>query len=130
VRNIFTRGEDMAKKAPAKKAAEATTKAAAKTPAKKVAAKPAKKPSSTPRKPPPPKKPPAPRSGGEGGSVTFTVRVSPGSLTLEYDGSAPQDFEMLLFVKDEAQARRAQDCIDAMGLRKLVVALGKAYGSP
>jgi hypothetical protein len=120
----------MATKAPAKKAAKKATKkpgAAGKTPTKKVVAKPAKKP---PAKPPkPPKKPPAPR-GGKGGSVTYTVRVSPGSLTLEYDGSAPQDFEMLLFVKDEKQARRAQECIDAMGLRMLVVAFGKAYGFP
>lgn len=126
----------MAKKAPAKKAAKkvaakpakkATT--AAKAPVKKAIAKPPKKPAPKPPKAPPPKKPPAARSG-EGGSVTFTVRVSATSLTLEYEGGEPQDFNMLLFVKDEEQARRAQDCIDAMGLRKLVVGVAKAYGNP
>ena len=49
---------------------------------------------------------------------------------MEYDGGAAQDYEMVLFVKDEEQARRAQDCIDEIGLRKLVVAVAKTYMAP
>ena len=106
-----------AKKTPAKTAAKKAKKpaAAAKAPAKKVPAK-------------PPRKPPAPRSGT--GPVTFTVRVGAGSLTMEYEGGAAQDYEMVLFVRDEEQARRAQECIDAMSLRKLVIAIAKTYTSP
>ena len=119
----------MAKKAPAKKAA--TKKAASKKAAtKKVAAKAAKKPAPKPPKKPPPKKPPAPRTGEGGGLVTFTVRVGPSSLTMEYDGGVPQDYEMVLFVKDEEQVQRAQDCIDRMGLRKLVIGIAKTYVDP
>ena len=115
----------MAKKAPAKKAA--TKKAAA---TKKVAAKAAKKPAPKPPKKPPPKKPPAPRNGEGGGPVTFTVRVGQSSLTMEYEGGVPQDYEMVLFVKNEEQAQRAQDCIDRMGLRKLVIGIAKTYVDP
>ena len=49
---------------------------------------------------------------------------------MTYGDNQPQDFDMVLFVKDEEQARRAQDCIDEMGLRKLVVAIAKTYINP
>lgn len=130
VRGSFTSGEDMAKNALAakatKKAAKKAAKKATKVPAKKVAAKPATKPPPNPAKPP--RKPPPPRSGP--GPVTFTVRVGQASLTMEYDGGVAQDYEMVLFVKDEKQAQRAQECIDELGLRKLVVAIAKAYVEP
>jgi len=105
-----TKSASKAPKKATKKPAVAT-----KAPAKKVAAKP-------PRKYPP--------ARGAPGPVTFTVQVGEGSLTMAYDGSAAQDYEMVLFVRDEEQARRAQECIDAMSLRKLVVAIAKTYTRP
>ena len=142
VARIFTPGEDMAKNAAAAKATKKAAKktaakktAAKKAPAKKVPAKKAtKKPAVATKAPakkvaakPPRKSPPA---RGAPGPVTFTVQVGEGSLTMAYDGSAAQDYEMVLFVRDEEQARRAQECIDAMSLRKLVVAIAKTYTRP
>ena len=116
----------MAKNVAAAKAAKKTAakkSAAQKTPEKTAAKKATKKPAAKP-----PRKPPAPRSGP--GPVTFTVRVGAGSLTMEYEGGSAQDYEMVLFVKNEDEARRAQDCIDAMALRKVVVAIAKTYIKP
>jgi hypothetical protein len=137
VARIFTPGEDMAKNAPAAKATKKAAKktAAKKVPAKKTAAKKATRKPAAAAKPPAKKvgaKPPrkAPPTRGGPGPVTFTVEVGQGSLTMAYDGSEAQDYEMVLFVRDEEQARRAQECIDAMSLRKLVVAIAKTYTRP
>ena len=126
----------MAAKAPAKKkalkgqsgksASPAAAKKAVKPPAKKAAKTAAK---AAAKKPPGKPGKPAPRRT-RSGAVTFIVQVSDAYLTMEYDGSPSQAYEMVLFVKDEEQARSATEFVRSLGLREIVIGTAKAYSKP
>lgn len=128
------------KKAPAKKSAKArkpAAKAAKKTTAKKSAGPAVKKKAAAPAKPaakkasrkPAKKKTPQLRSSPPG-IVTFVVQVGNGTLTVEYDGSSGQALDMVLFVKDDAQKSLADEFIQRMAMREIVVGTARAYPSP
>jgi hypothetical protein len=115
----------MATKKAAKKSAKKPAKTAGKTPAKT----PAKKRLPPAKKPPPPKK--APRRRG----TPLIVTVDATSLSLSYPPSAsPIAFDTLLFIDQskmtEAQMALIEDFAEALGLRALSMAVGKAWGEP
>jgi hypothetical protein len=118
----------MATKKAAKKSAKKPAKTAGKTPAKT----PAKKKLPPAKKPPPPKKgPQPPRRRG----TPLIVTVDATSLSLSYPPSgSPIAFDTLLFIDQskmtEAQMALIEDFAEALGLRALSMAVGKAWGEP